>query len=499
MARRFIAIWFRHLLTDWLTRRQPELRDVPFVIAGQERSRMVVKAVNHLAQAKGIFPGMVVADCRAIFPTLQIFDDKPEQAGKLLYALAEWCIRFTPVVAIDMPDGLILEISGCAHLWGGERLYFKEIITRLKGHGYDVRAAIADTIGTAWAISRFGQITPIIETGNQLQALLPLPPAALRLDIAMLDRLQKLGLTQISSFIKMPRRALQRRFGQSLLMRLDQALGQEIEVIESIQPVQPYQERLPSLEPIRTATGIEIALKKLLEALCLRLMQEGVGLRTCVFKCYRVDGNIQQVEIGTSRASRNTEHLFKLFEIKIPGIEPALGFELFILEATKVEDISPEQDALWNTTSSHNDIKVAELLDRLAGKVGKDIIHRYLPAEHYMPERSVTIASSFRDKQLTEWRVDLPRPIHLLPSPEPIEVTVAIPDYPPMLFRYKGKLHNVKKADGPERIEQEWWIEEGLYRDYYCIEDEEGCRYWLFRLGHYQTGEPKWFIHGFFA
>jgi len=499
MPKRYVVIWFRLLKTDWMVRHQPMLKDAPFVMAAPERGRMVIKAATKAARAKGINVDMVVADCRAIYPALQVFDDKPGLAEKLLNALAEWCLRYTPTVAVDLPDGLILDVSGCPHLWGGERLYLDDIITKLKAFGYYVQAAMADTIGAAWAISRFGKASSIIEPCRQAEAILPLPPAALRLEAPILERLEKLGLHQISSFINMPRKALRRRFGQPLLMRLEQALGQEYEVVEPIQPVQPYQERLPSLEPIRTATGIEIAIRRLLEKLCMRLAKEEKGVRKCVFKAYRVDGNLQQMEIGTNRPTRNVEHLFKLFEIKIPTMEPALGIEVFTIEALIVEDISASQDALWDITEGGNGTAIAELLDRIAGKLGVNTIHHYLPDEHYWPERSVKAASSFEEKPQTNWRTNLPRPIHLLTRPETIEVTVPMPDYPPMLFYYKGILHNVRKADGPERIEQEWWLEQGLFRDYYCVEDENGARYWLFRLGSYGSGEPKWFIHGFFA
>ncbi len=498
MHRRFLAIWFRHLTTDWWVRKHPELKDTAFLLAAPERGRMIVKAVSSAAQAKGIYANMVVADCRTIFPALQVFDHIPGLERKLLQALAEWCIRYTPVAAVDMPDGLMLDISGCAHLWGGEHAYLKDILNRLRAYGYDVRAAIADTIGAAWGIARYGKITAIITPGTQATALMPLPPHALRLDAAIIARLEKLGLYQVQCFMNMPRSALRRRFGQQLLSRLDQALGQEIEVLEPVCPIIPYQERLPVLEPICTATGIEIALKKMLDKLCTRFTEEGIGLRTCVFKGYRIDGNIQQIQVGTTRPSSNAAHLFKLFELKIPILEPGLGFELFILEATKIEDIPITQDALWNE-SAHDDVIVSELLDKITGKVGADTIRRYLPAEHYWPERSVTIAASIQDKPAADWRTDIPRPIHILYKPEPIEVSVPIPDYPPMLFIYKGKLHHVSKADGPERIEQEWWIEEGLYRDYYCVEDDKGNRYWLFRSGHYNSREPKWFMHGFFA
>ncbi len=498
MAKRFVAIWFRHLLTDREIRRKPELRGVPFVMAAPERGRMVIKAANIIAQQKGINVNMVVADCRAILPELQVFDNDPALAEKLLNALAEWCLRYTPMVAVDMPDGLILDVTGCAHLWGGEHHYLKDLVTRMRAFGYDVRAAIADTVGAAWAVSRFGQVTPLIEEGKQAEAIAPLPVAALRLETSTIEKLDKLGLCQVGSFINMPRSALRRRFSKSLLTRLDQALGQEIEIIQPIRPIEPYSERLPSLEPIRTAPGIEIALRKLLEALCERLTKENKGLRHAIFKGYRIDGLMQQIQITTGRPSRNVDHLFKLFEIKICGIMPALGIELFVIEAPVVEDIITLQDALWNSKNT-NERDIAELLDRLSIKVGVNSIHRYIPDEHFWPERSMKIASTFEEEAQIEWDEDLPRPVHLLRKPEAIEVTVPIPDYPPMLFVYKGKLHNITKADGPERIEQEWWIEEGLYRDYYCVEDESGARYWLFRLGHYNSGEPKWFIHGFFA
>ena len=500
MPKRFVAIWFRHLITDWLIIRRPELQHQPFILAAPDHGRMVITAASAAAQAQGIFVGMVLADARAIVPALQVFNNKPGLAEQLLKALCKWCIRYTPVAATDLPDGLILDASGCAHLWGGEQPYLQEIITRLKAFGYHVRVAIADTIGTAWAVARYGKVTCIIKSGEQATALLPLPPAALRLEPDLLERLQKLGLYQVNSFINMPRSALRRRFGQELLCRIDQALGREEEAIDPLLPIPPYQERLPCLEPILTATGIEIALQRLLETLCNSLQQKGKGLRTAVLKAYRVDGKIEQVEIGTNRASHNARHLFKLFENKLPTIEPALGIELFILEAPRVEDAFSQQETLWTGGCSLESITLAQLTDRLAGKTGMHTIRRYLPVQHYWPERSVIPTASMQEKPATPWRTDRPRPTQLLREPEPVEVSAPIPDYPPMLFTYKGKLHYIKKADGPERIEREWWLEEGPHRDYYAVEDQDGRRYWLFRSGHYDENKPHcWFIHGFFA
>jgi protein ImuB len=497
MSARYISIWFKHLTTDRIILSHPELKNQPFVLAAPERGRMIVKAANKLAEANGIEPGTVVADARAILPSLKVLDDKPGLAGKLLHALAEWCIRYTPITAIDLPEGIILDATGCAHLWGGERAYLKTIVLKLRESGYDVRAAIADTIGTAWAVARFGKISPIIEAGEQVNALLQLPPVALRLDLEVLERMDKLGLYQISQFISMPRTVLRRRFGQQLLDRLDQALGVSAEPIDPVCPVEPYQERLPSLEPIVTAQGIKIALRRLLDMLCKRLVKEGKGLRTGVFKGFRLDGRIEKIEICTTSASAHAEHLFKLFDLKISTMKPDLGIELFLLEAPVVEEAAQIQETLWNTTKNQAD--VAELLDRLAVRAGMQTIRRFLPDEHHWPERSLKLAISLHHVATTQWQCDRPRPAIMLPRPEPVEVTSPLPDYPPILFRYKGQVHNIRKADGPERIESEWWLQDEQHRDYYVVEDQSGARYWLFRLGNYETRKPEWFIHGFFS
>lgn len=500
MARRFVSIWFRHLTTDWFSIRQPLLKKVPFVLRTTSHGRMVITAANAMAEHKGIHAGMVLADARAIIPDLEVLDDKPDLIKRLLRRLAEWCIRFTPVVAVDPPDGLILDASGCAHLWGGEEAYLKEIQRKLNTRGYDVRIAIADTPGIAWGVARYGKEPLVVGSGHShVEALLPLPPEALRLEPETVGRLHKLGLRQVRQFIRMPRTSLRRRFGSHFIMRLDMALGQELEVIEPVQPLQPYQERLPCMEPIVTAKGIEIALQQLLETLCLRLRQEQAGLRSAVFKGYRVDGKVERIEIGTNSPSHHVNHLFKLFGLKLSTIEPAMGIELFILEAPKVEKYLPQQEKMWEGSGGLDDIRLSELVDRLAGKIGLQSIHRYMPDEHYWPERSFKPASTLQEISTKGWRLDKLRPLHLLRLPERIEVTAPIPDYPPMLFRYKGKVHKIIRADGPERIEQEWWLQKGQHRDYYRVEDDEGKRYWIFRLGHYDDKMFRWFVHGFFA
>jgi protein ImuB len=499
MSKRYVVIWFPYLRTDWFTRRKEILKELPFVLTVPDHGRQVISASNPIAREEGVETGMVLADARAIIPSLQVLDDRPELSHRLLNGLAEWCTRYSPFVAIDLPGGLILDASGCAHLWGGETRYLEDIVTRLKNLGYHTRAAIADTIGTAWAMAHYGKDSLIIESKQQTTALVSLPAEALRIEGETVEQLYKLGLGRISSFIGMQRSALRRRFGRSILQRLDQALGNEEEIVEPVQPVIPYQERLPSLEPIITATGIEIGLQRLLDTLCHRLKQEQKGLKTAVFKCYRTDGRIEKIEIGTNHPSSNSTHLFKLFELKISCIEPGPGIDLFLLEAQKTETVSPVQEKLWQKTGGLNNIQLSELFDRIAGKFGNNHIHRYVPDEHYWPERSIKPALSVNEELLTEWKTGRPRPVQLLSNPEQVQVTAPVPDYPPMNFRYKGKLHKIIKADGPERIEQEWWLQQGQHRDYYYVEDEEGKRYWLFRAGHYTDSSYQWFIHGFFA
>ncbi|MET4082606.1 protein ImuB [Pedobacter sp. UYP30] len=509
MQKRYMSIWFRHLLPDRLAIHKVELIALAFVFAANEKNRKVITAINSIAEKKGLKTGMPLADAKALVPDIEVFDYKPGMELKLLRKLGEWCIRYTPWVGINAPDGLVMDISGCAHLWGGERAYYTEIISKLRLRGYEVRGAVADTIGAAWAVARFGEISPIVKTGQQVDVLLSLPPAALRLDSLenlgysgeeILKRLHKLGMHRIGNFINIPRSVLRRRFGEGLLLRMEQALGIKEEQFVSIQIPEPYRESLPSLEPIRTATGIEIGIQKLLEKLCLRLKADGKGVRHAVLTCYRIDGKIIKISIGTHKPSNHLPHLFKLLAMKIDTIKPALGIELFVLEATKVDDAPEEQEALFTGGKEVAEQEIAELLDRIEAKIGGSMIAKYLPAEHYWPERSIKKAASIAEQPVITWKTDKPRPTQLLVYPERVEVTAPIPDYPPMLFIYKGKSHLVKKADGPERIEREWWLEEGEHRDYYLLEDEDGKRYWVFRSGHYAPNiQGKWFLHGFFA
>jgi len=498
--RRFMAIWFPYLPTERMIRHRPELKNAAFVLAAPDHGRTCIIAVSNAARLLGVRTGMVAADARALVAGLQVINAEPGPDQQLLTAIGHWCIHYTPAVSVDLPDGLLLDVSGCTHLWGGEVPYASEIQNRLKEAGYTVRIAIAGTIGTAWALARYGkQSIVLIPSGEEKAALSPLPPSALRLESAVVERLQKLGLSTIGHFIDMNNSVLRRRFGTKLTDCIGQALGQKEESLAVLQPIVPYREKLHCLEPIVTRTGIEIALQRLLDTLCERMTKEGKGLRKAIFKACRIDGEVQQIEIGTHLPSRQSAHLFKLFELKIGRLAPAAGIEQFVLEAFDVENARASQETLWHN-STLDDTRLAGLLDRLTGRFGRDIVHRYLPDEHYWPERSYKEATTLTGLSEARWPHDRPRPVRLLCVPERIEVAAPVPDYPPMHFRYRGQLHTVKRADGPERIEREWWIDPGESRDYYVVEDEAGGRFWLFRLGHYNSNKShQWYLHGFFA
>lgn len=500
MPKRFVSIWFRYLLTDWKAIRQPSLKEQPIAFTEQDHGRSLVMAINPQAEQYGVKYGMAAADARVIAPGIALFDSKAGQNIKLLKGLAEWCLRYTPLVMVDPPDGLLLDVTGCTHLKGGETEYLKDMVNRLRVLGYAIRPGMADTIGCAWAVAHCAESGLIVPPGGQRNALMPLPPSSLRLGTDLLIKLNQLGFYQVGSFIHMPKSVIKRRFGAAMILRLYQALGQEAEFLLPLKEPLPYSERLAMLDPVNTRPAIEQAVHTLIDQLCKRLYGEGLGLRSAVLTYLRIDGKSYQLTIGTNHPSQRTEHIFKLFELQLDQVAPGLGIELFILEAPKTEPASDKQSHLWNGKPAADSEQVAEMLDNIAARVGSTSIHRYLPKENYWPERAAAHTADLTEIPASEWREDHIRPTQLLDPPEPIEAMALTPDYAPRQFVYRGQRHIIVSADGPERISHEWWIEDGGYRDYYVAEDEEGMRYWLFGTPNDLPGQTRrWFIHGYFA
>lgn len=496
MEKRFVSVWFKYLLADWMVRKMPDLKTCPFVFFTMDHGKQVIVSMNKPASDAGISIGMTIPDARTLVADLEPFEFKEEILDKLLHALAEWAGRYSPSVSIDKPDGLIIDASACAHLWGGEKPYVNDVVRRLDKMGFQVRAAMAESVGLAWAVARFGKDKPIIPTGQAEVAIRSLPAEALRLDDETVSKLKKLGIRRVGDLLQIPKASLNRRFGEIISKRLYQALGMLPEPIKPVGYRKPYTERLNLFEPVASVENIERALSSLISKLCERLKSEGLGATSLEFSCHRIDGVIERVAIGTSAPSRNAPVLLKLFSNKIERIEPALGIELFILTAMKVEPYDLKQGEIIEGDSNYE--SVMGLIDKILNQFDGKGVFTYSPRSSHWPENSVRIEGPV--SEVSVWDENKVRPISVLKRPERIEVTAPVPDYPPMLFRHRGALYRVRKADGPERIEREWWLEKGEPRDYYQLEDEKGRRFWVFRSGHYQEGKPAdWFLHGFFG
>ena len=501
MSRRYISIWFRHLLTDWTARQKPEIKDRPFALCMTERGAVIIMAANALAEQAGASRGMSLADARAIVPDLLHFDFEPDRAQKILTGMADWCQRFSPLAGLQGSDGIWIDMTGGAHLFGGERKLLRDMVLCFQSFGYDTRAALADTPGGAWAIARFGRKQPIIPPGSLREALASLPPSALRISQDTAVSLRSLGIRTVADLYKIPRASLSRRFGAEIILRLGQALGDLEEPLTSLAPAPHYTARLQFAEGVGTPESIAKVLQRLLTDLCAQMNVKGLGLREGVLQVFRLDGRTERVSIGTGSPSRNAKHLFKLFEEKLPHIDPGPGIETFILSAPKVELVSVTQNGMdMDADNYFHDDNLPELVDRLAARLGANRIYGVVPRESHWPERAVKPVGPLDQKPPEGWAADKERPVMLLARPEPIDVMAPVPDDPPLLFRLKGVLHRIRASEGPERLEAEWWLRSGELRDYYRLEDEEGNRYWVFRSGHYRPEEKSnWYLHGFFA
>jgi protein ImuB len=483
--------------------------DRPFVLATMAGGRRIVTAVSAIAAAEGISPGMGLADARALDPALGLEEADFVADAAALAKLATWCDRFSPWTTPCGADGIFLDVTGCAHLFGGEAGLAAQAVARLARQGIEARAAIADTLGAAWALSRFGgarfggSAAITVPPGAARQALSDLPIEALRLEPEIAALLMRLGLTRIGELYPIPRAALAARCGEGVALRLDQALGLAAEPLSPLPPRPLRWSRRSFAEPIATPEAIAVAVRELLQHLARRLGEDGVGARQLALTLYRTDGRIERVAIGTAFPSRDTRHLWRLFEEKLPQIDPGLGIEDMVLTATSAEPLAAAQLDLDGGDDRSGNADLAALIDRLANRFGTRALARPVLRESHVPERAVRFVAPLAEAQAAAtWNPHQPRPIRLLPRPEPIEAMAPIPDDPPLLFRWRQRAHRVRAADGPERIAAEWWrrreVEEP--RDYYRVEDEDGGRFWLYRAGLYRPElAPRWFLHGFFG
>jgi protein ImuB len=480
--------------------------DAPLVLAQRIGNRRLVYAANAAARAAGLKPGMAVAQAQALVPELGIRDAEVEADAAALEKLGLWALRlYSPLVAVDAPDGLVIDASGAAHLHGGEDAMLADMVTRLAALSINAKAAMADSWGAAHAFARAASRPVLVVPPGESPALLQrLPIAFLRVPRDMVEQLRRLGFERVMDIASQPRAPLAQRFGPQLHQRLDQAFGRLREPIEPIRALELIEARRQFAEPIGAPETLARYTGKLAAALCEMLVAKSVGIRRLDLLFHRVDSEVQAIRIGTARPNRDATRLTRLLCDKLETIDPGFGVEAMSLCAILVEPFETRQvrHSLLDETP---DADVSSLVDILANRVGGEKLYRFAPVESDVPERSVARIAPASASTGKTWPLRQPRPARLLRKPELIETMALLPDHPPVSFSWRGVRRHVKRADGPERIFGEWWkrdAENDAVRDYFQVEDEQGERFWIFRSGdgeHPETGAQSWYLHGIFG
>jgi protein ImuB len=512
--RRILSLWLPSLSTDRLSRRGAAYAawaDKPLVTVAAMSGGLRVAAANGAALAAGVQVSQTVADARALIPALKVAPASPDNDLACLERLAEWCGRWTPWTAPDGLDpdggaGIWLDVSGCAHLFGGEQGLLDDVIEHLRRLGFAACAGLADTPGAAWAVARFGRegdaASALVPEGAIRQLLTSLPVAALRLPAAVLDILHRLGLTRIGDLMALPRGPLATRFGEGVARRLDQLLGVVGEPISPSRPAAAFHARLAFAEPIGRTADVGTALDHLLEELCRLLQRARLGARRLELTCYRVDGTVLRLAVGTAQPVRDPRHLARLFARDLDGLDAGFGIEAMALVAPVTEEQGASQLDLSDRRGDEVPADLGLLVDRLGLRLGPGSVVGLVPQASHVPERAVRAEPPFAGRRggpssspVPPWPVP-PRPTRLLSRPERVEAQAT--SGPPLSFRWRNEAVRVARAEGPERICAEWWHAAtppppSALRDYWRIEDAAGRRFWLFREG------AGWFVHGIFA
>ena len=476
----------------------------PLALTGKVGRREEIVAACSAAATLGIRVGMAATHARALVSDVDFRPHEPDADARLLDRLALLAVRrWSPIAAATPPDGLWIDLTGCDHLHGGEERFCRRLRDFCRRAGFTARVAVAGTAGAAHALARFAPTdVTIVLPGDTVRAISPLPVAALRLSSTALGAAQRFGFERIADLLPVARGPLARRLGLPAIVRLDQALGSLSE------PITPREDSaVPSvecrlLEPIGSAEAIAQVMEDLLGELAGMLRERGLGVRSLRLRGLRVDGSEQVVAIGTSRPSREVQHLLRLLKLRIERIDPGMGLEQFWLMAPHTEPLDAvDLGAVLAGETMVRD--PARLVDVVAGRIGPAAVFRIAPVESHVPERAVARSDPVGvSGTWPRWQ----RPIRLFARPEPLfRVIALLPDQPPRRFEWRGEAYKVVAGDGPERIHGEWWrrdAEVWAVRDYYRVEDAEGGRYWVFRRGDgllSDTGDLTWWMHGVFA
>jgi protein ImuB len=497
--RRVISLFLPRWPSDRLRRVSRDLpaRDRPLVTALMQGQRRILASVDDAAARLGLTSGMTVTHAQSLVPDLCVVNATPEEDEAALFRLALWCIRYSPLVTADPPDGIFIDVAGSAHLFQGEGSLLKDLNQRLAAQGVTSKAAIADTPGCAWAVARFGG-SDIVSPGRASEAIASLPVAALRLADSVISSLHDVGIERVAQIASKPRSGLRLRFGGEVLLRFDQALGSAQEALTSVIPPEVPRAELRFAEPVADPEDLKRIIELLCEKLCVDLEARGIGARRLDLVFVRVDNINQAARIGLSRPYREPKHLARLLSDRLVVIDPGFGIEQASLTASWVEALAEKQTIGRHVAEDGSQVDVSQLVDTLALRLGPENVFRLAPVESNLPERAVRRIPALGPTKGLDWPKHLPRPARLFPRPEKVEAVAELPDHPPRLFVWRNIRYRVAKADGPERIHGEWWVsgnEPQLVRDYYRIETTDGSRYWLFRDAPAEQG-GSWWLHG---
>jgi protein ImuB len=466
---------------------------------------------------------MLLADARALCPDLAAVPSDPAGDLAALEKLALWAQRWGPWSALDPPDGVLVDVTGAAHLWGGEAALLADVARAFAAQGLTARAALAPTAGAAWALAHYGQPGAILAPGEEpFRQLGDLSVAALRLDDDVLTVLRRLGIKRLAELAGVSgagddpgaeaaaRDALRRRFrnhrspAANPLLRLDQLLGRVPEPLLPViaRPMPLVQRRL--MEPIRHRGLLDRVLEDLAQDMIRTLETRGEGARRLELALWRVDGEVLLRQIELAAATREASHITRLFAARLDDVEAGFGIEAVQLRASWSEPLALSQADLDAAAEDHG-TALAACIDRLTVRLGPKAVTRPVPRASHIPERAQTwqppLAPLPQQQGALAFHI---RPLKLLDRPELIAVLYASPDGVPQRFRWRGSVREVTRVEGPERIAPEWWRERSTarLRDYYRIEDEAGRRYWIYRsglAGDGRGGVPDWFLQGLYA
>ena len=551
-GRRIIALWFPHWAAE--TSRADYDATQPFALIDMHKNAQRLVGLNAAAGKAGLYPAMTLPDARALVPDVQTAMAAPQDAAARLQKCAYWLQRYTPWIGEDTsPEtadgltdyGLLLDVSGCAHLFGGERAMLEDIAARLAAYrdtrGITMRAAIAGSIGAAWGLARFSPTKlSIVPQGQDAEAVLRLPPAALRLKHTHIDLCQRLGLDTVAALARFPRADLTRRFGPEPVLRLEQALGQAGESLNPYLPPPRFLVRKNLPQGVTQTEALAMLIAEMCDALAAQLQAAGQGAQRLDLALTRSDNVILALALPLAHPAADARHMARLFEERLTrlsngagGLDTGYGIEQLQLVAARTTAVTAPQADISLSRRLYKSAPIAALgglYDRLISRLGAQVVVQAVPHASYIPERAVRFVSVLEAQarpadDATPTPIEATtRPLFMLCAPEPIEVIAEIPEGAPYRFRWRRVLHEVTSAYGPERIGPEWWSrfvgqspgESGGHnsrtRDYYRIEDTQGHRFWIYRDGLYDReydGEydretdppqqpPRWFMHGVF-